>query len=62
MAVNDVEVNDNLLYPNPIKDHFIIQNSQGSTLTVYNSAGTLLMNKQIISDKQSIEMNQFNSI
>ena len=42
-----------------MKDYFMIDHSTGTTLELYNSTGTVIMNKRIESDNQSIDMSDY---
>jgi hypothetical protein len=44
------------VYPNPVKDHFYIDNCNGTTMTLYNSVGSLILNMNITSNHQTIDI------
>ncbi|WP_066219888.1 CBM96 family carbohydrate-binding protein [Formosa haliotis] len=49
------------LYPNPVTDEFTISRAAGSSMSIYNVLGKLVLQNQIETDQQPINISKLNS-
>ena len=56
-GLNDIDVMDNLVYPNPSSGNFTIANSEGADLSIYNVVGKLVYQQSDLESNASITSN-----
>lgn len=57
VGVNDIVVNNNLVYPNPSTGSFTIANNEGADLMVYNVTGKVVYEQNQISNNELVVTN-----
>lgn len=60
LGVDKKELNNFTIYPNPVKDSFIIKNCSNSKIEIYSVTGQLLLKNKIDLEEQSIDISSFN--
>jgi hypothetical protein len=49
------------IYPNPIEDIFMVTNSHGAVIEIFNSVGALMLKNEIKSSSETMDIGSFNS-
>ncbi|MCB0807397.1 MAG: T9SS type A sorting domain-containing protein, partial [Bacteroidales bacterium] len=49
------------IYPNPSRDHLIIQGAKGTDLTIMNTIGLPVLKKEILEDNQVLTLEEMNN-
>ncbi|MBP0903827.1 T9SS type A sorting domain-containing protein [Mariniflexile gromovii] len=59
LSTLEIKANNVRIFPNPVDDNFIISNSKGSKIEIYDMLGKLSVKYSIESNNQSININNF---
>lgn len=61
LGVSDLKQDVISIYPNPVKNSFIISKSGGADIEIYNITGKLLTKTRIDNNQQEIDISDFGS-
>lgn len=54
--INDIALNNVAIYPNPAREYFTVSGAENGRVTVYNAAGQLIVDQQVNSENQTINL------
>jgi hypothetical protein len=61
LGVNDVGVEQASFYPNPAKDQITVVNAGDAKVSIFNSVGSLVLEKEVTSPRQSVDISTLTS-